>query len=88
MVVEWNAAKAASNFAKHGVSFAEAETALMDERALAREDISSITEPRWVLVGMSERARLLTVVYALRPDDRIRLISARKATRKEELDYA
>jgi len=54
MTVEWNATRAASNFAKHGVSFAEAETALMDERALAREDISS----------------------------------ARKATRKEQFDYA
>jgi uncharacterized DUF497 family protein len=60
----------------------------LDPRALAQEDPASEGEPRWVLLGMSSRARLLTVVYTLRNDDRIRLISARKATRKEAEDYA
>jgi uncharacterized protein len=45
-------------------------------------------EARWVLIGMSANARLLTIVYALRNETRIRLISARKATRKEAGYYA
>jgi uncharacterized DUF497 family protein len=73
--IEWDAAKTAAIYGS-GVSF-EAATVLLDRVALAREDHSSRDEPRWVIVGMSERAGLLTVVYALRGADRIRLISAR-----------
>lgn len=76
------------NLKKHGVSFEEAATALFDPRALAHEDPDSDDEPRRVLVGMSSRPRLLTVVYTLRGEDIIRLISARKATRKEGGYYA
>jgi uncharacterized DUF497 family protein len=61
---------------------------LLDPQALAREDIDSKDEARWLLIGMSTSARLLTVVYTLRDDDRIRVISARKATRKEAEYYA
>lgn len=86
--IEWDAAKAAANVRKHRVSFEEASTALLDPRALAQEDVSSDDEHRWVLVGMSVRARLLTLVYTLRRADRIRLISARRATRKEAEFYA
>jgi uncharacterized protein len=86
--VEWDAAKAAANRRKHGVSFDEAVTALLDPRALAREDGLSEGEARWILLGMSSRPRLLTVVYTLRRDERIRLISARKATRREAKFYA
>ena len=88
MEIEWDAAKAAANLKKHGVSFEEAATALLDPKALAEEDDSSTGEPRWLLLGMSARARLLTVVYTLRAEERIRLISARKATRKEASSYA
>jgi uncharacterized DUF497 family protein len=88
MEIEWDAAKAAANLKKHGVSFEEAATALLDPRALAEEDDASTGEPRWLLLGMSARARLLTVVYTLRAEERIRLISARKATRKEASNYA
>ena len=88
MEVEWNPAKAASNLRKHGVGFEEACTALLDPRALAMEDTDVPDEQRWVLVGLSSKARLLTVVYTLRSADRIRLISARKATRKEVAAYA
>lgn len=88
ITVEWDAAKTASNLRKHGVGFEEAATALLDPMALAREDDSSCDEARWVIVGMSERARLLTVAYTLRGDDRIRLISARRATRSEAGEYA
>jgi hypothetical protein len=88
MEIEWDSEKAASNLKKHGVSFGEAATSLLDPAALAQEDSAAKGDPRWVLIGLSARARLLTVVYTLRPDDRIRLISARKATRKEAAYYA
>jgi uncharacterized DUF497 family protein len=80
--IEWDPAKAASNLKKHGISFEEAATALLDPNALAQADISS-SEERWLLIGMSSEARLVTLVYTLRGEERIRLISARKATRKE-----
>jgi hypothetical protein len=56
--------------------------------ALAQDDAALEGEPRWVLIGMSAQLRLLTVVYALRHQNRVRLISARKATRKEAKHYA
>ncbi len=88
MDIEYAARKAASNLAKHGISFEEAVTALFDPMALAHEDRDAEGEARWVLLGMSERGRLLTVVYTLLDEDRIRLISARKASRKEAEYYA
>ena len=88
MDIEWDAGKAAANLDKHGVRFDEAATSLLDPMALAQEDESSEGESRWVLIGMSANARLLTVVYTLRDENRIRLISARKATRKEASIYA
>ena len=88
MEIEWDSDKADSNLKKHGVSFEEAATALLDPIALAQEDAASKGEARWVLIGMSARLRLLTVVYTLRRQDRVRLISARRATRKEAKHYA
>jgi uncharacterized protein len=86
--IEWSARKAAANLKKHGVSFEEGATSLLDPQALAQEDANSEGEVRWIFVGLSERARLLTVVYALRDDDRIRIIAARKAARIEASYYA
>ena len=88
MDVEYDARKAESNLAKHGIGFEEATSSLLDPQALALEDTSSEGEARWVLIGMSTAGRLLTVVYTLRDLERIRLISARKATRKETKHYA
>lgn len=88
MDIEWDAGKAVANFKKHGIRFEEAATSLLDPSALAQEDDSSEGEARWVLVGMSTNVRLLTVVYTLRDGNRIRLISARRATRKEAAYYA
>jgi len=85
--IEWDPAKAASNLKKHGISFEEAATALLDSNALVQADTSG-TEERWLLMGMSFKARLVTLVYTLRGEDRIRLVSARKATRKEAKHYA
>ncbi len=88
MEIESDPIKAASNLIKHGVSFEEAATALHDSMALVQEDYDLQEENRWVLVGLSNQVRLLTVVYTLRNEDTIRLISARKATRKEAKYYA
>lgn len=79
--------KAQSNLKKHGISFEEAASCLLDQMALVREDDDAEGEQRFVLLGMSNAARLLTVVYTLR-GEHIRLISARKATKKEEKTYA
>jgi len=88
MEIELDPAKASSNFKKHGVSFEEAATVLYDGMALVQEDIDSVGENRWVLIGLSNKARLITVVYTLRNNEVIRLISARKATKKEAEYYA
>lgn len=84
--IEFDPAKADANYRKHGVSFAEAATALLDEQALAYEDGQAEGEARWKLLGMSAQGRLLTVVYTLRGEN-LRLISARKATAKEETGH-
>lgn len=89
VVIEYDPTKGESNLAKHNVSFEEAESVLFDPDAIGFEDGDSEGEPRWILLGMSSQARLLTVVYTVRGDDqRIRLISARKATRREAEQYA
>jgi len=81
MEIEFDRVKATSNIKKHGISFDEAATALLDSFVLTQEDSHAQSESSWVLIGMSNQARLLTVVYTLRDDvDRIRLISARKST--------
>ena len=88
MEIEWDPEKARSNRAKHRVEFEEAVTCLLDSNALVLEDEESEGESRWILVGMSTKPRLLTIVYTLRMEDRLRLISARKATRREARNYA
>jgi uncharacterized protein len=88
MEIEWDRKKAATNFKKHQVKFAEAATTLLDPRALAMEDPWAVAEQRWVLTGLSSHGRLLTVVYAMVGDSSIGLISARKATSKEAFYYA
>jgi uncharacterized DUF497 family protein len=84
---EFDAAKAQANIRKHGISFEEAATALFDERALSMEDPHTQGESRYVLVGLSDLARLVTVVYTFRRH-RIRMISARRASKRETEHYA
>jgi uncharacterized DUF497 family protein len=86
MSIEFDKRKAASNLKKHGVSFDEAATALLDPMALVREDEDMQDEVRFLLVGMSNSGHLLTVCYALR-NEMIRLISARQATKNERRQY-
>ena len=87
MNIEYDLAKAESNFRKHGVSFNEAATAILDENALVMEDVDSKDENRWILIGLSSEAQLLTVIYTVR-DEFVRIISARKSTKKEAKYYA
>jgi hypothetical protein len=88
MKIEFDPKKAASNLKKHGVSLEEAATCLLDPLALVRDDPDAENEIRLVLLGMSHMGRLLSVCYTLRDDEVIRLISARKPTKKEEKYYA
>ena len=81
---EWDADKAASNLAKHGVSFAEATTVFADPFAVYLDDGSGIG--RMVVIGTSLRDRLLYVVHVER-GERDRLISARPATGGERDVY-
>jgi uncharacterized DUF497 family protein len=81
MKFEWDPKKARANFHKHGVSFADAISVLFDELAITIEDIDH-DEQRFVTLGTDAFGRILIVVYSYR-EDRIRLISARKATPNE-----
>ena len=87
MQYEWDPAKAEANLAAHGVGFGEAVTVLEDDFALTREDPDSEGEQRFVTLGMSSFAHLLVVVYTYREPDRVRLIAAWKAHRKQEVEY-
>ena len=82
---EWDPAKARANLPKHGVRFADAVAALEDARAISVRD-GDADEERWVTIGMDSLARILVVVYTWR-DERVRLISARPATRREAQQY-
>ena len=83
----WDPNKARTNFAKHGVAFEDAETALTDPLGLTRDDPDTRGERRFVTVGADALGRVVTVVYTYR-GDAVRLISARPATRKETDAYA
>jgi uncharacterized DUF497 family protein len=75
---EWEPAKAAANYGKHRIDFADAVGVFEDDRAITIEDTSS-EEERFKTLGSDFLGRVLVVVYSYR-GDRIRLISARKAT--------
>jgi uncharacterized DUF497 family protein len=86
-IFEWDVKKAEANWKKHGVGFDEASTVFGDPLALLMPDPDhSIEEFRHVLLGMSNRQRLLVVAFAER-SPRTRLISARRATRQERRKY-
>lgn len=83
---EWDSAKAASNRKKHGVDFADAVGVFEDELAITVED-EDAEERRFITIGVDFTLKILVVVYASRVADVIRIISARKATKKERLTY-
>jgi uncharacterized protein len=85
---EWDDRKAEQNRRKHRVTFEEAATAFEDELAIdAADEAHSGLEERRVLIGLSQRLRLLTVVYTERHEKK-RLITARRSTKAETARYA
>jgi uncharacterized DUF497 family protein len=82
---EWDPAKAASNVEKHGVEFADAVGALEDDLAITIEDTST-DEERFKTLGTDFLGRVVVVVYVYR-GERIRVISARKATARQRAVY-
>ena len=83
---EWDSKKAEANKVKHGVSFEEAITVFADPLARIFEDPGhSETERREIIIGHSNKQNLILVSFV--ENDRVRLISARKATRTERKDY-
>jgi uncharacterized DUF497 family protein len=87
LAFEWDQRKAALNFAKHLVSFEEAVTVFGDPFARIVDDPRhSEDEERFVLLGQSARHRLLVVLFTERGST-LRLISARRATRRERRSY-
>ncbi|MBI4937285.1 MAG: BrnT family toxin [Nitrosomonadales bacterium] len=86
MRIESDPAKSAANLKKHGVPFEEAATALLDTLARTLEEGGIHGEVRYITLGVSECSRLLVVVWTER-GEKIRLISARQATRNERVDY-
>ena len=88
LVFEWDARKARSNQRKHGVSFDEASSVFEDGLSMIFDDSGySHDEHRELIVGQSILGRLLMVGFTERENGRIRLISARRATRPEQRDY-
>ncbi len=89
---EWDGNKAAANLAKHDVSFDEAATVFADPNGLDGPDVQHSThERRFLRLGRSVAGRVLMVAYTQRRSgdvDTVRIISARRASRKERTAYA
>jgi len=87
---KWDENKAAINLEKHGVSFEEAQTVFYDEKAqLINDPDHSQDEDRFIILGFSIKLRILVVCHCYREDDSIiRIISARKANKKEQIQYS
>ena len=87
MWFEWDPKKASANLRKHSVSFDEAATVFQDDLSLTGDDPDhSVSEERLVTFGISSSGRLLVVSHTER-GDRIRIVSARPATRSERKLY-
>lgn len=87
MEFEWNSDKATLNFDKHGVSFQEAATVFSDPLSVTFPDPDhSIGESRYIIIGTSRFKKLLVVAHTER-GERVRIISARTASRQEKRFY-
>ncbi len=86
-IFEWDQSKAETNKRKHGVRFDEAQTVFIDNLSAVKPDTEhSDAEERLLIIGTSNRNRVIVVSYTER-GDKIRLISARRATRNERKQY-
>jgi uncharacterized protein len=89
MIFEWDPTKAWQNVRKHKVSFEEAATVFLDPLATTFDDPDhSKAEHRYITIGWSNQQRVLFVAHADRGVARIRIITARQATRREKHDYS
>jgi len=86
LTFEWDDEKRLANLRKHGLEFADAATAFDDDQAITVRDEDSEGEERFVTLANDALGRLLVIVFTWR-EERIRLISARKATRRERKHY-
>jgi len=86
MDIKWDPLKAEINFRKHNIRFSDAESVLFDPRALTIEDQIVNREQRFLSIGFDALGRIFVIVYTYN-GDKIRLISARKATPKERKYY-
>ena len=87
LTFEWDEKKANENLEKHGVSFDEAKTVFNDPFSVTIYDPDhSIDEHRYIDIGLSSKGSLIVVSYIER-GEKIRIISSRKATKKEQKDY-
>ena len=86
---EWDEAKNRENVKKHGISFQEAQTVFFDEKAIRFFDPEhSRDEDRFIMLGMSFKLRVLVVCHCFRKNETaIRIISARKANKREAGSY-
>ena len=89
LIFEWDDHKNALNKRKYGVSFEDAQTVFFDEKAIELDDPDHSTqEERLILVGLSQSLKVLVVCHCYRSDEsKIRIISARKATKNEQGVY-
>lgn len=86
MKFQFNPAKAKSNLKKHKVSFADAEGVFYDPLTIHMDDPDADEEDRWIAIGTGNTNQILVVVYTYRGDE-VRLISVRRATRREVQTY-
>ena len=89
IIFEWDPVKAELNYTKHKVTFEEAKSIFYDENAIliADPDHSSMDEDRFVMLGLSSELHMLVVCHCYRENDRIRIISARRANTLEAAQY-
>ncbi len=89
VIFTWDEVKAQTNLLKHKISFDEAKTVFEDENArLIFDPDHSEEEERFILLGLSIKSKILTVVHCYRDDEQnVRIISARKSTKAEQTQY-
>jgi len=89
MEFSWDYKKNEANKRKHGISFEEAKTVFYDPNALViRDPDHSYSEERFIMLGLSMKLRILIVCHCYRKKETlIRIISARKATKREQIQY-
>lgn len=88
MLYAWDPEKASSNLRKHGIDFTEAATVFLDPLATTYPDPDhSRGEMRFVTLGRSDQGRLLVVAHLEIDDEHLRIISARRATKRENHAY-